>query len=284
MEIWEAIVVGVVQGLAEFLPISSSGHIVLTQFLLGTRPFPEGVESDVVFEVVLHLGTLLSVVVYFWGRLWRMLQSLWNKDHEEERKWIGLLALATVPAVVLVLLPVGTTTNPATGEKELLKLGDLFEKAYDNPVLVSCLLIVTGALLLSPRLIRMKSRELGWKGALAMGLGQGLAILPGISRSGSTITAGLIAGIDPKKAAEFSFLMSIPAIAGAVVFKIGDFLERFQSELLAPYIAGAVSAFLVGIFAVAVVMGAIKKGRFQYFAYYCFLAGITGIIYFSTRG
>ena len=284
MEVWEAILVGIVQGLAEFLPISSSGHIVLTQFLLGTRPFPEGQESDVVFEVVLHLGTLFSVLVYFWRRLWHMVQSLWNKDFEEERKWIWLLALATLPAVALVILPIGSAVDPATGQAESRTLGDLFEKAYDNPVLVSALLLVTGALLLAPRLIRIKSRELGWKGALAMGLGQALAILPGISRSGSSITAGLISGVEPRKAAEFSFLMSIPAIAGAVVFKLGEFMDRFQGDLLAPYLAGAVSSFLVGIFAVAVVMGAIKKGRFQYFAYYCFVAGITGIIFFSTRG
>jgi undecaprenyl-diphosphatase len=117
-----------------------------------------------------------------------------------------------------------------------------------------------------------------------MGVGQALAILPGISRSGSSITAGLLSGVEPRKAAEFSFLMSIPAIAGAVVFKLGEFMDRFQGDLLAPYLAGAVSSFLVGIFAVAVVMGAIKKGRFQYFAYYCFAAGISGIIFFSTRG
>ena len=283
MEIWEAIVVGVVQGLAEFLPISSSGHIVLTQFLLGTRPFPEGEEADVVFEVVLHVGTLLSVLVYFWKRLWKLTQSLWTKDFAEERKWIGLLALATVPAVVLVIAPVKFVANPETGESEKVTLGDIFERAYENPILVSGLLLVTGALLLAPKVIKTKERPLGWKGALAMGIGQAFAILPGISRSGSSITAGLLAGVTPKTAAEFSFLMSIPAIAGAVVFKLDEFKERFTSELLGPYIAGTVAAFLVGLFAVAVVMAAIKRGKFQYFAYYCFVAGIVGMIYFSAR-
>ncbi|BDS08798.1 undecaprenyl-diphosphatase [Oceaniferula spumae] len=281
MEIWKAIIVGIVQGLAEFLPISSSGHIVLTQFLLGMRPFPDGAEGDVVFEVVLHLGTLLSVLVYFWPRLWNMTKSLWTKDMEEDRRWIGLLALATLPAVILVITPIKFTSNPETGISEKVTLGDIFERAYDNPVVVSCLLIVTGALLLAPRFIRIKHRELGWKGSLAMGIGQAIAILPGISRSGSSITAGLISGVDPKKAAEFSFLMSIPAIAGAVVFKLDEFKEKFNSETIAPYLAGAVSAFLVGIFAVAVVMAAIKRGKFQYFAYYCFAAGIAGILYFS---
>lgn len=284
MEIWKAIIVGVVQGLAEFLPISSSGHIVLTQFLLGMRPFPDGGEGDVVFEVVLHLGTLCSVLVYFWPRLWRMTKSLWIKELEEERRWIGLLALATVPAVVLVLTPVKFTTNATTGASEKVTLGDIFERAYDNPVLVSCLLLVTGALLLAPRFIKIKSRKLGWKGALAMGIGQAIAILPGISRSGSSITAGLLSGVDAKKAAEFSFLMSIPAIAGAVVFKLDEFKEKFTSDTMVSYLAGAISAFVVGILAVALVMTAIKRGKFQYFAYYCFAAGITGILYFSLAG
>jgi undecaprenyl-diphosphatase len=284
MEIWEAIIVGIVQGLAEFLPISSSGHIVLTQFLLGTRPFPDGQEGDVVFEVVLHVGTLLSVLVYFRKRLWSFTQSLWTKDMVEERRWIGLIALATVPAVVLVITPIKFVENAETGEKDKVTLGDVFEKAYENPILVSGLLLVTGALLLTPRLIKAKERPLGWKGALAMGLGQAFAILPGISRSGSSITAGLLSGVTPRMAAEFSFLMSIPAIAGAMVFKLDEFKERFTSELLAPYLAGAISSFLVGLFAVAIVMTAIKRGKFQYFAYYCFAAGITGMIYFSTRG
>lgn len=281
MEIWQAIVVGIVQGLAEFLPISSSGHIVLTQFLLGIRPFAEGEANDIVFEVVLHLGTLLSVLVYFWRRLWNMTRSLWTKEMVEDRRWIGLLALATLPAVVLVLMPVQFATDPVTGVSEKVTLGDVFERAYDNPVVVSCLLIVTGALLLAPRVIRAKQRKLGWKGALAMGVGQAIAILPGISRSGSSITAGLVTGVNPKKAAEFSFLMSIPAIAGAVVFKLDEFKEKFTGEAMVPYLAGAVSAFVVGVFAVAVVMTAIKRGKFQYFAYYCFAAGIAGILYFS---
>ena len=210
-----------------------------------------------------------------------MTKSLWTKDLEEDRRWIWLLGLATLPAVVLVVTPIKFSANAETGEREKVTLGDVFESAYDNPVVVSSLLLVTGALLLAPRFIKTKNRKLGWGGAIAMGIGQAIAILPGISRSGSSITAGLISGVDPKKAAEFSFLMSIPAIAGAVVFKLDEFKEKFTSETMVPYLAGAVSSFVVGILAVALVMTAIKRGKFQYFAYYCFAAGISGIIYFS---
>lgn len=259
MKIWEAVVVGIVQGLAEFLPISSSGHIVLTQFLLGMET------PGILFEVVLHVGTLLSVLVYFRGILWRMTRSLWTAELKEERLWIALLALATLPAVALVLTP----------------LGDLFESAYSNPVLVSGLLLVTGALLLAPKVIKSKNREMTWKTALAMGVGQAFAILPGISRSGSTITAGLLGGVKAEKAAEFAFLMSIPAIAGAVV-KEKDELTALPGELVMPYLLGAVAAFLSGLFAVYLVLGAIRKGKFSYFAYYCFAAGIIGMIWFGT--
>jgi undecaprenyl-diphosphatase len=258
MEIWEAIIVGIVQGLAEFLPISSSGHIVLTQFLLGME------SSGILFEVVLHVGTLLSVLVYFRAKLWRMTRSLWERELVEERKWIWLLALATVPAVLLVLTP----------------LGGIFESAYSNPVLVSGLLIVTGALLLTPKVIKAKEKDMGWKTALVMGVGQAFAILPGISRSGSTITAGLLGGVKPEKAAEFAFLMSIPAIAGAVV-KEKDHLQALPADLITPYVLGAVAAFFSGLFAVYLVLGAIRRGKFAYFAYYCFVAGTLGMIWFG---
>lgn len=258
MEIWEAIVVGIVQGMAEFLPISSSGHIVLTQFLLGID------NSGILFEVVLHVGTLLSVLVFFRKKLWDLTKSLWTKEMVDERRWIFYLGLATVPAVILVLTP----------------LGDLFESAYDNPVLVSGLLLVTGALLLAPKVIQAKSKELSWKTALFMGVGQAFAILPGISRSGSTITAGLLSGVKPEKAAEFAFLMSIPAIAGAVV-KEKDSFQTLSDDLVMPFILGAGAAFLSGLFAVYLVLAAIRRGKFEYFAYYCFAAGVIGMIWFG---
>jgi len=260
MEIWKSIIVGVVQGLAEFLPISSSGHIVLTQFLLGIN------QDGILFEVILHLGTLLSVILYFWKSLWNMTKSLWTPSMKQERYWILFLILATMPAIAAKL----------TG------ISDTFEAAYNNPVLVSGLLLVTGALLLAPKVIKTKEKNLTWKTALFMGIGQAIAILPGISRSGSTITAGLISGVNPKKAAEFAFLMSLPAILGAVVLKLDAFAElKDNTELLTSFIVGAIAAFISGIFAIYFVMDAVKKGKLEYFAYYCFAAGILGMIYFQ---
>ncbi|MFC5051739.1 undecaprenyl-diphosphate phosphatase [Rubritalea spongiae] len=271
MEIWKAVIVGIVQGLAEFLPISSSGHIVLTQYILGIREVGGGHQPDLAFEIILHLGTLVSVLLFFRKSLWKLVQSLYTKDMVDERKKILFLGLATVPAVIAALL-----------------FKDFFDSAPGNPVLVSGLLIVTGLVLFVPRLVKGGSKDVGVKGALAMGVGQAFAILPGISRSGSTIAAGLVSGVKAEKAAEFSFLMSIPAIAGGFVLTMKDKIEQTGSVSHAlsacfntPYLAGAIAAAIVGLLAIYLVMGAVKKGRLEYFSYYCFAAGAAGMVYFS---
>ncbi len=265
MSIWEAIIVGIVQGLAEFLPISSSGHIVLAQMLLGIE------ENSLSFEIVLHLGTLLSVLIYFRARLWKLCQSLWTKDMKEERMMILWLGVATVPAVIAYKL-----------------YSEYFKKAYENPVLVSGLLLLTAALLFVPKLVKNKTSNVGAKSSLWMGLAQAFAILPGISRSGSTIAAGLVSGVKAEKAAEFSFLMSIPAIAGGFVLNLKDESERLGSWGKAlescssdAYIWGAVASAIVGLFAIFIAMKVVKKGKLEYFSYYLITVSIAGMIYFT---
>lgn len=272
MEIWKAIVVGVVQGLAEFLPISSSGHIVLTQYLLGIREVGSSHQPDLAFEVILHIGTLVSVLLFFRKSLWRLVQSLYTKELEDERMMIFWLGLATVPAVIAALL-----------------FKDFFDAVPGKPVVVSGLLIFTGLILFVPRLIKGHVAQIGLKSSVIMGIGQAFAILPGVSRSGSTIAAGLVSGVKAEKAAEFSFLMSIPAIAGGFVLTMKDRIEEtgslsaaLQSCFNTPYLAGALAAAIVGLLAIYLVMGAVKKGKLEYFSYYCFAAGMAGMIYFST--
>ncbi|MFD2160694.1 undecaprenyl-diphosphate phosphatase [Rubritalea tangerina] len=271
MEIWKAVIVGIVQGLAEFLPISSSGHIVLTQYLLGIREVGGEHHPDLAFEIILHVGTLVSVLLFFRKSLWKLVQSLYTKEMGAERMKILYLGLATVPAVIAALL-----------------FKDFFDAAPGNPVLVSGLLIVTGLVLFVPRLVRGGVSEVGTRGALMMGIGQAFAILPGISRSGSTIAAGLVSGVKAEKAAEFSFLMSIPAIAGGFVLTMKDKIEQtgslgkaFEACFTTPYLAGAGAAAVVGLLAIYLVMGAVKKGKLEYFSYYCFAAGVSGMLYFS---
>ena len=271
MEVWKAVVVGIVQGLAEFLPISSSGHIVLTQYLLGIREVGGVQQPDLSFEIILHLGTLVSVLIFFRKSLWALTESLYKKEMVEERKMIMWLGVATVPAVIAALL-----------------FKDYFDAAPGKPVLVSGLLIVTGLVLFIPRLVKGRVAKVGLRSSLIMGLGQAFAILPGISRSGSTIAAGLVSGVKAEKAAEFSFLMSIPAIAGGFVLTMKDQIEMtgslsgaMRSCFNPAYLAGAGAAAVVGLLAIYLVMGAVKRGKLEYFSYYCFAAGITGMIYFS---
>lgn len=271
MEVWKAIIVGIVQGLAEFLPVSSSGHIVLTQYLLGIREVGGEHAPDLSFELILHMGTLVSVLIFFRKPLWALTKSLWSPDMVTERKTIFLLFLATLPAVVAALL-----------------FKDFFEGVPEKPFWVSFLLIVTGLILFVPRLIKGTAKEMNTKSALAMGIGQAFAILPGISRSGTSIAAGLASGVKAEKAAEFSFLMSIPAILGGFVFTLKDKIAELGSVNAAvtscfntAYMAGAAAAAVVGLLAIYLVMGAVKRGKLEYFSYYCFAAGIAGMLYWA---
>ena len=265
MTFLEAIILGLVQGLTEFLPVSSSGHLVLTQELMGVE------DKGVTFEILVHFGTLLSVIIYFWKRLWGLFLSIFppfKEERKEDRKMIGYLAIASVPAAIVGFSP----------------LKDHFEGAYEKPALVGLLLVLTGAILFLPRLLKTKgTKEVGIKSAIAMGLGQALAILPGVSRSGSTIVSGMVSGTKSSAAAEFSFLMAIPAIAAASLLEVKD-LVTIETELLGAYIAGGVVAFLSGLAAIYAVLAAIRRGKFEYFGVYCVIAGLLAFFYFRSTG
>ena len=265
MSFFEAIILGLVQGLTEFLPVSSSGHLVLVQELLGVD------DEGVTFEILVHFGTLLSVVIYFWKPLWRMILSImppFREEYAADRKMIVYLIVASIPAAIVGFSP----------------LKDSFEGVYEKASVVALLLMVTGVLLFLPRLLASRgTKELGFGTAIAMGIGQAFAILPGISRSGSTIVSGMLTGTKSSAAAEFSFLMAIPAIAAAAVLEL-DNIGSIESELLNTYLAGAVVAFLSGLAAIYTVLAAIRKGKFEYFGIYCLVAGLAAFLYFKFGG
>ena len=264
MSYLEAVLLGILQGLTEFLPVSSSGHLVLAQHFFGIESAVEG--SAPIFELMLHAGTLLAVIIYFWRQLLEMFLALFERDRLRERMMIGKLGLAMVPAVLAYLF-----------------LEEQFEAAYRSPVLASVMLVVTGGVLMLPRWFRRPrgaGSEVGWIQALVMGVGQAVAILPGISRSGSTIVAGMLCGAKPSRAAEFSFLLAVPAILGALVVKARDFGQMRAADL-GPYLAGTTAAFLFGILAVYGVLTSIRRGKFEYFGYYCRVAGGAAFIYFK---
>lgn len=256
MSYLDAVILGIIQGLTEFLPVSSSGHLVLAEALLGVK------QPGVSFEILLHLGTLLAVLIYFRERIGRMILSLFNSELKTERRWILYIIIGTIPAGL-----VGYT------------LDDFFEQAFSKPILAAAMLIVTGLILLSTKLVRKREKTLTPVSSILIGIGQAMAIMPGISRSGTTISAGLLLGIKPAEAAEFSFLLSIPAIGGAVVLKSNELLH-LQTALIGHYVVGLVAAFGLSLAAVYTVLETIKRGKFVYFAYYCFAAGLLGLYLF----
>lgn len=263
MNLFQALILGLVQGLTEFLPVSSSGHLVLSQELMGVE------DSGIAFEVLLHFATLLSVLIFFRGTLWKMLFSIlppFKPELAEERKMIGYLAIGTVPAVVVGLA-----------------FKESFESVYENPQVVSLLLLVTGTILFLPRwMARHGSSAVRLPSALAMGIGQAFAILPGVSRSGSTIVAGMLAGTRSSDAAGFSFLLAIPAIAGAAVLELKGIMDAGISEHdLVNYGAGGFVAFASGLVAIYTVLAAVRRGKFEWFGYYCYAAGLAAFCWFK---
>lgn len=252
----DAFILGLLQGLTEFLPVSSSGHLVITEALLGIK------EPGVTFEILLHLGSLLAVLIYFHSKIIILIKALFDRTKKTERLIILYLILGTVPAVIAVMF-----------------FKDFFERAFSNPLLASSMLFVTGLILLSTRIKRKEQKKVTLKTAVLMGVGQAFAIIPGISRSGTTIATGMIAGVKPSEAAEFSFLLAIPAILGALVFKFDD-LMKLDTALAGQYSFGLIITFFSSLFAVYAVLALIKKGKFEYFAYYCFAAGAIGLYLF----
>ncbi len=256
MSYLDAILLGIIQGLTEFLPISSSGHLVLVQELLGVK------QSGVSFELLVHLGTLLAVLLYFHTGIVSLMRAVYTPSMKTERKMIGLLLVGTIPAGLAGVL-----------------FKDFFEEAFSSPVITSCMLLVTGLILLATRFVKKREGHVSWLTAVVIGVAQSMAIMPGISRSGSTIAAGMMAGVQPSRAAEFSFLLAVPAIAGAVVFKARDLLAVSTADT-GPFIAGSLFAFAFGLIAVYAVLKVIRRGKFEYFAYYCFAAGALGLYLF----
>jgi len=256
MSYFDAIILGLIQGLTEFLPVSSSGHLVLTEHLLHVNL------PGVVFELIVHIGTLLAVLVYFRKNILLLIKALFDKSLIDERKMILYLIVGTIPAVIVALL-----------------FDDYIESAFGSPLVTSVMLTVTGGILLVTAIVRKKDGGIKAPNAIIIGCAQALAIFPGISRSGSTIAAGMFAGVTPVKAAEFSFLLSIPAITGALVFKIKNIM-MIDSSMIGQYAVGAAVSFLSGLMAVYFLLSVVRKGKLQYFGIYCIFAGLLGIRYF----
>jgi undecaprenyl-diphosphatase len=262
MTFFEAIFLGILQGATEFLPVSSSGHLVLAQHLL-----PDFHQPGVLFDVLLHVGTMVAVAIYFWKDLVGLATSLWRRDPKaaEDRRMLNLLIIGSVPTAIIGL-----------------SFKDLFEGLFEQPVLVCAMLLVTGTLLVLAERYRSGDRKQGQMtviDALVVGTVQGFAIVPGISRSGSTIAALLFRGIDGETAARFSFLLALPAVFGAALLSARD-LGQVASQQIPIYLAGTGAALLVGLLCIHLLMGVVRRRRLSWFAIYCWLAGGIGFALF----
>lgn len=255
----------IIQGLTEFLPVSSSGHLALFGKWLGLET---PTDSAAMVEILLHAGTLFAVLAFYHKKIYQLIRGVITGQAQAWRYCIAVV-LSCIPAGVLYLLA-----------------GDYMEALFDKPLAVAALLLVTGGTLLSLQYAekRLSARaftpkKIGFIQALLIGCAQALAILPGISRSGSTYTTARWLGIPADESFDFAFIMSIPVIGGAVLLKMRDFSALSTSGMLLPMIVAAAVSAIVGYGALKLLAIIRIAGRFQWFGYYCIAAGIlAGVI------
>lgn len=264
MELLKAILLGVVQGLTEFLPVSSSGHLVIGSELLNFQ------EQGVVFDVCLHLGTLVSVVIVFREEIWAMvkaplalLRGEGDATDQHYLRWDIYVVLATLPAVFVGLF-----------------FKDAVQQLFSSTLVAYCMLVVTGLLMILAQYLPERDEPVNWYRSLLVGCAQACAILPGLSRSGSTIFAGMFLGIAREKIARFSFIMSIPAILGAAVLQFGGlFRNPPTSDALLNLVAGTMMSAVAGYFAIKLLLDIIRRNRLQWFGYYCLILASVGLMH-----
>jgi undecaprenyl-diphosphatase len=261
----QAIILGIVQGLTEFLPISSSGHLILVPWLLQWDYLLDNPDFNKTFDVALHLGTFIALVIYFWREI-GVLLAAWARTlatrrlDEPEGRLAWLIILTMVPAAIVGVL-----------------FEDIIVNTLGAPWLIAVLLIVFGAVMWAVDHWSRKVREvedLRWRGALAIGVSQALALSPGVSRSGITMVTGMLVGLKREAAARFSFLMSIPIIGGAALYSgIGVVQDGLPPGTVAPFVTGMVSAALSGFAAIWFLLAFLRTHSFVPFAIYRFAIG-----------
>ena len=251
-------ILGLVQGLTEFLPVSSSGHLVIFRELLGAEA-----PSDLVFEITVHVATALATIVVFRKQILDLLQGLFKFKYNQQTDFIAKLVVSMIPVAIVGFF-----------------FKDTVEELFSSLLVVGCALMVTALLLfLSDRAkARKDGKEITFGQALVMGLGQAVAVIPGLSRSGTTISAGLLSGASRNKVAEFSFLMVLVPILGEAFLDIvgGDLAS--SSISIAPLLLGFVAAFFSGLFACKAMIALVKKAGLKWFALYCAIVGLIVII------
>ena len=257
MDTLQAIILGIVQGLTEFLPVSSSGHLQLANEILGTDLNPD---SNLTFSLTLHAATVLSTIVILWAEIWKLLKGIFSRTFTAEQ--------AYVLKIVISMIPVGIVG---------LFFKDYIEAAFSSIAVVGVMLLITAALLSFAYYAKPRQKEeLSYRDAFIIGLAQAVAVLPGLSRSGSTIATGLLLGNKKESVAQFSFLMVLPPILGNALLDClkGDF---GGGVVTLPLVAGFVAAFVTGCIACKWMIDIVKRGKLIWFAIYCAVAGVVAL-------
>ncbi len=259
MSILEAIILGIVQGLTEFLPVSSSGHLEIGKALLGDTSLPE---ESLLFTIVVHAATALSTIVIFRKDILEILKGLLQPAWNESWQFSVKIILSMIPAALV---------------------GIFFEDFIDDLfsgqiILVGFMLLLTGLLLFLADKAKATDKQVGFGHSVLIGISQAIAILPGISRSGATISTSVLLGIDREKAARFSFLMVVPLIMGKIAKDLLDDSLTVTDSNFIMLAAGFTAAFVTGLFACKWMIALVKKAQLKYFSYYCFVVGILAII------
>ena len=256
----EAIILGIVQGLTEFLPVSSSGHLELAKVLFGNDTVPQ---ESLTFTVVLHFATALSTLVIFRKDLVEIFKGLLQFKNNDEFEFSAKIMISMIPAVIIGLL----------FEEEL-------EAFFNgNVLLVGFMLLITGLLLFLADKAKNTNKNVSYKNAFIIGISQAIAMLPGISRSGATISTSVLLGVDRTKAARFSFLMVVPLIFGKVAKDIMGGAINFSDENFGVMIVGFIAAFISGLIACNWMISLVKNSKLYYFSAYCFIVGTLAIGY-----
>jgi len=260
MDIIDSIILGIIQGLTEFLPVSSSGHLELGKAMLGDNSIPE---ESLTFTVVLHFATALSTIVIFRKDILNIIKGLFKPSINDDQRFAGKIIVSMIPAVLVGLF----------FEEQLEQLFS------GNIILVGCMLLVTAILLFMADKAKNTQKKVGFKDAFIIGISQAIAMLPGISRSGATISTSVLLGNDKTKAARFSFLMVVPLIFGKIAKDVLGGELSFENQNITALCAGFLAAFISGLFACTWMIALVKKSKLSYFAIYCVIVGLIAIVF-----
>ena len=253
MELLTSLILGIIQGLTEFLPVSSSGHLEIGKAIFGND---WSADESMLMTVVLHFATALSTIVIFRKEIVTIVKGLFSKEDNEAKNFSFFIVVSMIPAAVVGVL-----------------FDDIIESFFDGKLLlVSLMLIVTGGLLFLADRAKSSEKKVGIKESILIGIAQAIAILPGISRSGATISISVLLGVDREQSARFSFLMVVPLIFGKMAKDILDGAFNNIDGPLINYGVGFLAAFITGIFACTLMIKLVKKSQLKYFSIYCFLA------------